>query len=65
MRIGKRWGYIDRAGKVVIPPRFDYVGAFYSGVATVGIGDTQVSSSESRWGLIDPAGDPLISVKGQ
>ena len=30
---GKKWGYIDRDGKVVVPPEFDYAGPFGSGLA--------------------------------
>jgi hypothetical protein len=41
-------GYIDKAGKVVIEPRFDVVGEFSEGLAVVSIG--------GKWGYIDKTG---------
>lgn len=37
---GGRWGYVDRAGAVVIPPRFDAARRFSEGLASVRIGET-------------------------
>jgi WG containing repeat len=34
-----KFGYIDKAGKIIIPPRFDYARDFSEGLATVKIGD--------------------------
>ena len=35
---GGKLGYIDRNGKVVINPQFDWAGEFSEGLANVGIG---------------------------
>ena len=47
-----RWGYIDRAGEVVIEPQFDGAYAFAEGLARVEI--------DGRYGYIDPAGEAVI-----
>jgi hypothetical protein len=33
-----KWGYVDRAGKIVVPPRFDAAGRFSEGLAPVRAG---------------------------
>lgn len=35
VREGKKWGYIDHAGNVVIPARFDSTAQFSEGLAAV------------------------------
>src|SRR5262249_43054146 len=35
VRIGNKWGYIDKTGKVVISPQFDSAGIFSEGLACV------------------------------
>jgi len=50
-RDGTRSGFIDTAGNVVIPPRFDGVGPFSSGVAVV--------NSAGKYGYIHPDGSWL------
>lgn len=45
---GKGWGYIDRQGRIVIPPGFDHAGSFVGGLAEVSRGD--------RHGYIDRSG---------
>ena len=47
-----KWGYIDRTGKIVIPPLFDGTGGFSEGLANVKIGD--------KWGFIDKTGRYVI-----
>jgi hypothetical protein len=49
---GARCGYIDRDGKTVIAPRFDWVGRFVDGRAIVG--------SAGRHGAIDASGRLVI-----
>ena len=44
-------GYIDKAGKIVIPPQFDDAGPFADGVATVAIGE--------KIGYVDKSGKYL------
>src|SRR5262249_33251803 len=35
---GGKWGYIDRAGRIVIPPQFDYAWDFSDGLGPVEVG---------------------------
>ena len=37
--VGKKWGFIDRAGKVAIAPQFDWLDDFSDGYAVAGVGD--------------------------
>ena len=46
------WGYIDRAGKFVIPPQFEFTGAFAEGVA--------IGQMPTQWGFIDRTGRSVI-----
>ena len=48
-----RWGYIDRAGKMVVNPQFDAARAFSDGLALVAIGN--------RIGFIDHDGKMVIN----
>lgn len=45
VKVGNRWGYIDKKGKMVIPPKFACANDFSQGLAAVGItnakGDTR------------------------
>jgi hypothetical protein len=50
---GGRIGLIDATGKVVVPPRYDYVGPFSNGFAVVGRG--------RQFGLVDLTGHETIS----
>jgi len=50
---GKKYGFIDRSGKTVIPPRFDLTYGFSEGLAAVQIG--------KRWGYIDTTGRMVIA----
>jgi WG repeat protein len=45
---GGKWGYIDRAGRQVVAPRFDRADDFSEGLAAVQLGDT--------FGYVDVAG---------
>ncbi len=46
--VGEKWGYIDRAGKMVIKPQFDEAKHFYEGLAAVKVG--------KKWGFVDHMG---------
>ncbi len=49
-------GFIDRTGKIVIPPKFDRIDSSFSeGLAAVSIGE--------KWGYIDPMGKIVIPLK--
>jgi hypothetical protein len=47
------WGYVDKSGRTVIPPRFEAAGNFSEGLAPVLLGD-------EGWGYIDTSGDVVI-----
>ena len=51
IRNGERWGYMDRNGQTIIPPRFDREGDFFGGRAKVQLG--------GKWGYIDSACRPV------
>lgn len=48
---GDKWGYVNKAGEIVIEPRFDQAGAFSGGKAEVQVG--------SRTLLIDKSGNEV------
>jgi hypothetical protein len=48
----KKWGYIDKTGRLIIPFKFDSAGYFSEGLAAVGIGD--------ETGYIDKTGKFVI-----
>lgn len=65
-----KWGYIDRTGKVVIPPRFDLADYFYEGRALVLTGKQTIRLPDSeheivigKWGYIDVSGKFVIPPK--
>src|SRR5258708_5901695 len=45
---GAKYGYMDRSGKMLIPPQFDAAGSFSNGLAPVRVG--------AKWGYIDTKG---------
>jgi len=49
---GGKWGVVDRLGRVVLKPTFDFMGNFSEGKAPVSIG--------KKWGYIDFKGDMII-----
>ncbi len=51
----KRFGYIDKAGKMTITPQFEYAGPFREGLANVCIC--------SKWGFIDRKGQVVIPLQ--
>jgi hypothetical protein len=57
------WGYIDKQGKVVIPPRFNFTGEFSEGLAPVGFGkkspDLLVLKLAASGGLLIRPEEPL------
>lgn len=62
------WGYIDRNGNEVIPPKFDVAVGFYEGLAMVGIGERQEYRTDwgcfgMRYGYIDRSGGVVIPIE--
>jgi hypothetical protein len=51
----KKWGYIEKAGKIVIPFQFEEAGRFSEGLAA--------AKKEGRWGYIDPKGNVAIAFQ--
>ena len=47
-----KWGYIDRTGKVIVPPQYAAAGEFHQGRASVKVGD--------KFGFIDQTGKMVI-----
>ncbi|MCE5198650.1 MAG: WG repeat-containing protein [Armatimonadota bacterium] len=52
IRVGNKYGFIDKHGKTVIPPRFDNVESFQEGVAAVAV--------NGKWGLINRVGKFVV-----
>lgn len=52
---GKKYGFIDRQGKTVIPPQFDLTYGFSEGLAAVQI--------DKKWGYIDATGRMVIAPR--
>ncbi len=55
--LGGKWGYINRAGKIVIKPQFDGAHPFYDGVAKVMTGKR---FTNEKWNYIDTTGKPIF-----
>ncbi len=51
----KKWGYIDRDGKTVIPPQFEFAEEFSEGLALVQL--------NGKWGFIDASGTLVIDAR--
>ena len=47
--IGPGWGFLDRAGRMAIEPKFDDVGLFSQGLAP--------AARDDKWGFIDTHGE--------
>ena len=52
----RRWGFIDTAGKTVIPPRFEEAVPFQEGLAPV------KRIGQDNWEIIDPAGQTVVQL---
>ena len=55
VKIGTKYGFVDRSGKVAINPQFDYAGPFSQDLAPVRV--------EEKWGYINNTG--TFSVNAQ
>ena len=51
-KVGDRWGFVDKAGKTVIEPRFEKVEALGEGIVAVRV--------QQKWGLVDLAAGRLV-----
>jgi hypothetical protein len=55
VKVGDKWGFINRVGEMVIPPQFDRTSKFSEGLASVRIGH--------QWGAIDSTGNLVIPLQ--
>lgn len=53
----RKWGYIDKNGKIVIEPQFAKAYGFSEGLAAVRIGN----SDNGKWGFIDSKGKFIVN----
>ena len=56
---GKKWGYIDSTGKLIIPYKYDEVSEFCGGVALVYVLDRK-NYDNDRMGCVDKTGKEII-----
>ena len=52
MRVGRAWGFIDKSGTLVIPPKFDDAESFLEGLAKIEV--------EGLYGYADKSGAIVI-----
>ena len=65
MLIDKKWGYINRAGQMVMKPQFQWAGEFSDGLAPVSFDNTDSPQSFDRkghYGFIDVTGKLKIDA---
>jgi hypothetical protein len=55
VKVGDKWGFINRVGEMVVTPQFDRAAKFSEGLASVRIGH--------QWGAIDPTGNLVIPLQ--
>ncbi|MCL1807952.1 MAG: WG repeat-containing protein [Oscillospiraceae bacterium] len=53
-----KWGYINKANKLVIPHMFSYAYSFYNGMAEVSKGSWEAGGE--KWGIIDTTGRNIL-----
>ena len=51
----EKWGFIDRKGKWIVEPQYDYADAFHEGRALV--------QAATKWGYLDRTGSPVVSLR--
>ncbi len=55
MRLGGKWGFVDKSGKEVVPCRYDEVRYFLYGLAAVQLG--------GKWGFVDKSGKEVVPCR--
>jgi hypothetical protein len=59
VEIDEKYGYIDKTGKIIIPPKFDHATDFSEGLAAISKGDAETG----LMGYIDTKGNVVIKPK--
>jgi hypothetical protein len=54
VELGNKWGFINRSGKMVINPQFDFADSFSEGLAKVIPGDEFYKINKQGQILLDP-----------
>ncbi|EOH6548863.1 WG repeat-containing protein, partial [Campylobacter coli] len=52
VKLNGKYGFIDKSGKIIAKPKFDYGGYFSEGLASVGL--------NGKYGFIDKSGEFVI-----
>lgn len=55
VKVGNKWGYVDKTGKEVTPLKYDFAGSVNEGLARVMYG--------GKWGFVNKYGDEVISLR--
>lgn len=66
--INKKWGFLNKEGKVAIKAKYDYVSDFKDGIAEVGMKELKNKDSVElgyiiNYGFINEKGDEVIKIK--
>ncbi|HUS00565.1 MAG TPA: WG repeat-containing protein [Chitinophagaceae bacterium] len=61
IKFNNKWGFINREGKEIIPPRFDSVGKYLQSFSS---GNIEVMLN-GKWGIINEQGKEVVPVKYQ
>src|SRR5206468_51726 len=59
----EKYGYIDKTGKVVTPPQYDFAGSYGEGLAAVAAVIESGGTYVRKWGYIDKAGNVVIPLQ--
>jgi hypothetical protein len=58
VQIDGKWGFINKAAKIVVEPQYDYVGTFINGLASVRMGG--YNEPPMYFGFVDKDGNEII-----
>jgi hypothetical protein len=62
VKLDGKWGFIDKTGQEIVPPKYDYVWYYSEGLATVSIGEFK-ESYYGKIGFIDKTGKEIVPLK--